>query len=112
MAGVFQPNVFQHGVFQEDVPSSDVYGGVGHYLYEAARARQLAKITRTVPPPIDRRTAPIFAPIGQARAPMPASVPGIDMAAIQNQRMAEQVQAVAAAAKRRRNEQALLLLAS
>jgi hypothetical protein len=93
-------------------PFDLVYGGVGHYKYEAARARQLAKITRTIPPPIDRRSAPTFAPIGQARPPIAPAAPAVDMAAIQNQRMAEQAQAAAVAAKRRRNEQALLLLAS
>jgi len=61
---------------------------------------------------IDRRSAPTFAPIGLPRPPMAPAAPAVDMAAIQNQRMAEQAQAAAAAAKRRRNEQALLLLAS
>lgn len=93
-------------------PFDLVYGGVGHYRLEAERARQLARITRTIPPAIDRRTTPTYAPIGVPRPPMAPPAPAVDMAALQNQLMAEQAQAVAAAAKRRRNEQALLLLAS
>lgn len=85
------------------------FGGVGHYKLERERAAQLAKITRKPPPPVDLRTAPQFAPIG--RAPVVAPVPVVDLASIQNQRMAEQMQA-ARIQKRRRDEEALLLLAS
>jgi hypothetical protein len=85
-----------------------VYGGVGHYLEEMERARQLAKITRKTPAPIDRRTMPRFEPLPGP----PIAPPAVDMAAIQNERMAAQAAAAAAAKKRRRDEEAVLLLAS
>jgi len=87
------------------------YGGIGHYLYEQERARQLAKITRKAPAPVDRRTAPTFKTIGSP--PAAPVAPVIDLQATQNQRMAAQMQALAQAkTKRRREEEAILLLAS
>jgi hypothetical protein len=49
-----------------------VYGGVGHYLEEIERQRQLSRITRTIPPPIDRRTVPQFAPLQASPIAPPA----------------------------------------
>lgn len=90
--------------------TDQVYGGIGHYLVAAEEARQLARITRTTPRPIDRTTPPQFRPV--ASPPIAPSAPVIDLQAIQNQRMAEQQQATAQAAtiKRRREEEGLLLL--
>lgn len=87
-----------------------VYGGVGHYLEELEKKRQLAKITRKTPAPIDRTTRPVFAPIGRPQVSAPA--PGPDLAAIQNQRMADEMRASAqaATAKRRRQEMEMILL--
>lgn len=84
-------------------------GGIGHYLEEIERQKQLNAITRKIPGPVDRRTIPRFAPL-QA-APVAPATPAPDMAAVQNQRMAEAARQVAMA-KRRRDEEALLLLAS
>ena len=84
-------------------------GGIGHFLEEIERQKQLNAITRKVPAPVDRRTIPRFAPL-QA-APSAPAAPAPDMAAIQNQRMAEAARQ-AAGARRRRDEEALLLLAS
>ena len=86
-----------------------VYGGVGHYLLEQERAKQLAKITRRAPGPVDRTTAPRFKSIGSP--PVALGAPVVDLAAIQKQRATAQMQA-AAAMKRRRDEEAILLLAS
>ncbi|MCK1275484.1 hypothetical protein IVB46_09610 [Bradyrhizobium sp. 61] len=108
MAGIFQPNVFQPFVFQEDEPSTTI-GGIGHFLEEIERQKQLNAITRKIPGPVDRRTIPRFAPLQAPPSAPPAPVP--DMAAVQNQRMAEAGRQ-AAVAKRRREEEALLLLAS
>lgn len=87
------------------------YGGIGHYLVEVENAKQLARITRKTPQPIDRTTKPQFAPIGSPPSAAPAPV--IDLQAAQNERMAAQQQAAAQAAtiKRRREEEAILLLA-
>jgi hypothetical protein len=107
MSGVFQPNVFQRNVFQE---APAFYGGIGHFLEEMQRARDLAKITRQTPAPIDRTTPPQFAPIGSP--PAAPIAPAIDLAAIQQQRMAAQQAAAAARAKRQRSDaEAILLLA-
>jgi hypothetical protein len=84
-------------------------GGVGHFLEEIERQKRLNAITRKIPGPVDRRTVPRFAPL-QAPPSAPAA-PAPDMAAIQNQRMAEAA-AQARIAKRRRDEEAVLLLAS
>lgn len=107
-AGIFQPNVFQPKVFQKDV--AGLYGGIGHFLVEIERAKQLAKITRKTPAPIDRTSKPQFAPVG--RPPIAPSAPVINLQAIQNERMAAQQQAAAQAAtiKRRRQEAEILLL--
>lgn len=86
-----------------------VYGGVGHYKVEMERARQLARITRKTPPPIDRRSVATFSPVGGP--PSAPIAPAIDLKAIQNQRMVAQAQAVKVA-QQRRDEEALLLLAS
>lgn len=87
------------------------YGGIGHYLVEVENAKQLARITRKTPRPIDRTTKPQFAPIGSPPSAPPAPV--IDLQAAQNERMAAQQQAAAQAAtiKRRREEESILLLA-
>jgi len=83
-------------------------GGIGHYLEEMERARQLQRITRNPGVPIDRRTRPRFQSMG--RAPIAPAVPVLDMQAVARERMAAQ-QAAAAAQKKRRDEEALLLLA-
>jgi hypothetical protein len=85
-------------------------GGIGHLLMEMERAKQLAAITRTIPPPVDRRSAPTFRP---APRPLAAPIaPAVDMmAAIQKQRM-DEAAAASKAAKKRRDEEAILLLAS
>lgn len=89
-----------------------LFGGIGHYLVAQEEARQLARITRTTPRPIDRTTQPTFKPV--ASPPIAPSAPVINLQAIQNQRAAEQQQAAAQAAtiKRRRQEEELLLLVS
>ncbi|WP_431014566.1 hypothetical protein [Bradyrhizobium pachyrhizi] len=83
-------------------------GGIGHYLEEMERARQLQRITRNPGVPVDRRSRPRFQPIG--RPPVAPPAPAVDIRAVELQRMAAQVQA-AAAQKKRRDEEALLLLA-
>lgn len=85
-------------------------GGIGHYLLELERARQLAAITRKVPGvPIDRRTVPRFEPL--RASPVAAIAPAVDMRAAENERMAAATAAAEAATKRRRRgEEALLLL--
>ncbi|WP_050384573.1 hypothetical protein [Bradyrhizobium pachyrhizi] len=83
-------------------------GGIGHYLEEMERARQLQRITRNPGVPIDRRSRPRFQPIGRPLVAPPA--PAVDMRAVERERMAAQAQA-AAAQKKRRDEEALLLLA-
>lgn len=84
-----------------------VYGGVGHYLEELERQRQLARITRKTPQPIQTKAWPALPPI-MAQPPQPA--PAIDPQAIVAQRQAEQKRAHAAA--RRRQALEMLLLAS
>jgi hypothetical protein len=83
-------------------------GGVGHFLEEIERQKQLNAITRKIPGPVDRRTMPRFAPLRPVLA-APAAL-AIDTAAIEAQRQAEAART--AAARRRRDEEALLLLAS
>jgi hypothetical protein len=85
------------------------YGGVGHYLLEAARAKQLAYVKRQPPAAIDRRSAPQFEPL--ARPPVAPSAPLVDMAAVQEQRTAVEMQAAKAAKKQRDLEAILLLIA-
>ncbi len=89
-----------------------VYGGIGHYLEELEKQRQLARITRKTPAPIVRTTVPTFKPVGGPPIAPPAPV--IDLQAIQNERMEAQriASAQAATLKRRRQEEELLLLAS
>lgn len=89
--------------------SDPTYGGVGHYLYEQAAARKLAAITRNPPRPVDRRTAPTFQPLARPYGAPIAPAP--DVAAIQNQRMADAA-ARAKTTKQRRELEAILLLAS
>jgi hypothetical protein len=84
-------------------------GGVGHYLLELEEAKRLARITRNPPPPLDLRTSQQFAPL--AKPPIAPPTPAVDLTAIQQQRMAAEMQA-AQAAKKRREIEALLLLAS
>lgn len=85
-------------------------GGIGHLLEEIERQKRLNAITRKIPGPVDRRTVPRFEPL---RGPPSAPVaPAPDVAAVQNQRMAEDPAQVARAQKRRRDEEAVLLLAS
>ncbi|MBR1206609.1 MULTISPECIES: hypothetical protein [unclassified Bradyrhizobium] len=83
-------------------------GGIGHYLEELERVRQLQRITRNPGVPIDRRSRPRFQPIGRPLVAPP--VPAVDVQAIARERMAAQMAAVAAQ-KKRRDEEALLLLA-
>ncbi|MCA6114252.1 hypothetical protein J6524_04820 [Bradyrhizobium sp. WSM 1738] len=84
-------------------------GGIGHYLLELERAKQLAAITRKVPGvPIDRRTVPRFEPL--RASPIAPPAPAVDLAAVQNERLAAAA-AEAAKMRRRRDEEALLLLA-
>jgi len=111
MAGLFQPNVFQRRVFQQDEDTAAfLFGGIGHYLLEIERAKQLARITREIPPPIDRRTVPRFEPL--RASPVAPIAPAVDMAAVQNERVAAAAAAAQAAKmRRRRDEEALLLLA-
>jgi hypothetical protein len=85
-------------------------GGVGHYLEEIQRQKQLNAITRKIPGPVDRRTIPRFAPLQAPPSAPPAPAP--DMAAVQNQRTPEAAAQAEAAKKRRREEEAVLLLAS
>lgn len=89
-----------------------VYGGVGHYLVELEKQRQLARITRKTPAPIMRTTKPTFKPV--RRAPIAPPAPVIDLQAAQNERMeAQRIASVQAATlKRRRQEEEFLLLAS
>lgn len=85
-------------------------GGIGHLLEEIERQKRLNAITRKIPVPVDRRTVPRFEPLQGPPVAPPAAAP--DMAAIQNQRMAEAAAQTQRAQKRRRDEEALLLLAS
>lgn len=82
-------------------------GGIGHYKLDLERARQLAKITRKVPPPIDLRTAPTFKSVGSP--PIAPALPAPDVTAMPNQRAGE---AAAKAARQKRDIEAILLLAS
>lgn len=84
-------------------------GGVGHYKLDLERARQLARMARKVPPPIDLRTAPQFKATGSP--PMAPALPAPMMPPAPDQRMGEAA-AMAKAAKQRRDIEAILLLAS
>ena len=110
MSAAFDINAFDSSAFDtEDVaPAGGAYGGIGHYLEAIEQARQLAKITRNTPSPIDRTSRPQFAPVGR-----PPIAPVVDLQAIQNQRTAAQLAASARAAtiKRGRQEAEILLLA-
>lgn len=89
-------------------------GGIGHLLMDMERAKQLAAITRTIPPPVDRRTAPTFKPAARPAAGSPWAIPA-EIAATQaamQQKRAEAAAAASRAAKKRRDEEAILLLAS
>lgn len=82
-------------------------GGVGHFLEEIERQKQLAAITRKIPGPVDRRTMP-----GLQRI-MPPAAPPAPVAAMANIEAQGQADAARAAAmRRRRDEEAVLLLAS
>jgi hypothetical protein len=112
----FETALFGNLALTADVPLSRTgfdynfqQGGIGHFLYERERARHLAAITRTIPAPIDRRSAPTFKPV-----PRPYSAPiapAPDLAAIENERMVVAA-AQAQATKKRRELEAILLLAS
>ncbi|WP_316214890.1 hypothetical protein [Bradyrhizobium sp. SZCCHNR2035] len=84
-------------------------GGVGHYRLEMERAKQLARITRKAPPPVDLRTTPKFEAIG--RVQMASAAVPVDRSVTQAQRIADQMRP-AQAAKKRREIEAILLLAS
>lgn len=113
MTAAFDKAAFDPIAFDCDPAKQDgytqFYGGIGHLLMEMQRAKQLAAITRTIPPPVDRRTAPTFRPVARPQAAPIA--PAVDMAAIQKQHM-EAAAAAAKVAKKRREEEAILLLAS
>jgi len=115
MLGIQPLGRYTLGQFPEDYPREIVpdaaflFGGVGHYKLELERAKQLAAITRKAPPPVDLRTRPQFAPL--ASPPIAAAALAVDMAAVQQQRMAAQMAQVQAA-KKRREAEAILLLAS
>jgi len=87
-----------------------VYGGIGHYLEELERIRQLARITRKTPAPIVHETGPRLPPIAPSVAePM---MPQPDPRQIIARRLeAEKLQRQAAIAMRRRREAEILLLA-
>jgi hypothetical protein len=88
-----------------------VYGGIGHYLEEIERARQLAKITRKTPAPIVHEIRPWLQPL--ASPPVARQPPAVDLGAVAAQRMAEQpAQQQAAVLKRRRQATEILWLAS
>ncbi len=88
-----------------------VYGGIGHYLEEIERARQLAKITRKTPAPIVHEIRPRFRPI-QEPAPQPLQQVPDPQSLIARRQEAEAQQRQAAIAKRRRQAAEILLLAS
>lgn len=116
MSGAFDPKAFDPGAFDcvpDQVGVFDRgYLGIGHYLEELARTRQLDRITRKTPAPIIKTSKPQFKPVGGPPVAPPAPV--IDLQAIQNERMAAQQQASTQAAiiKRRRQEAEILLLVS
>lgn len=101
-----------------------VYGGIGHYLEELERLRQLARITRPAPRPVMHEMRPQLRPL----APVPLSpAPGpmaamatpvgqaIHLQAVHLQdaarRLADDIaQQQAAVARRRRQEAEILLL--
>lgn len=105
--GTFDKDAFDTSAF--DDTASFLFGGVGHYKLEMERAKQLARITRNPPAPVDLRTRPQFAPLASPYIAPTAQAPGI--APGQDQRMAAQM-AAAQAAKKRRDVEAILLLAS
>ncbi|WP_316219391.1 hypothetical protein [Bradyrhizobium sp. SZCCHNR2026] len=84
-------------------------GGVGHFRLELERAKQLARITRKLPPPIDLRTAPKFEPVRRSHITSP--IPDVDLSSFQVQRTTEQMRA-AQAARNQSELEAVLLLAS
>lgn len=108
-AGSFQITAYPAQLSRTGFDYEFQQGGIGHLLMEMQRAKQLAAITRTIPPPVDRRTAPTFRPVATPQAAPIA--PAVDVAAIQKQRM-EAASAAAKVAKKRREEEAILLLAS
>lgn len=85
-----------------------VYGGVGHYLEELQRLRDLAAITRKTPQPIVRPRSPIRMGFDRPQAP---AAPVIDLQALQAQAQA-QAAAQQAARRKRQDAEILLLLAS
>lgn len=89
-----------------------VYGGIGHYLEEIERQKQLAKITRKTPAPIVQPGWRALPPA--PNAPLASAAPAIDLRAIAAQRIAGlQAQArQAAILQRRRRDIEILLLAS
>jgi hypothetical protein len=87
-----------------------VYGGIGHYLEEIERLRQLAKITRKTPAPIVQEIGPPLRPM--PAAPATLQPPAIDLQAVMAQRVALEQAEQAKVLKRRRQEAEILLLAS
>jgi hypothetical protein len=83
-----------------------VYGGIGHYLEEIERLKQLAKITRKTPAPIVQSPGPRLQPLA---SPLPQP-PTIDPRTVAAQLRARADQA--RILKRRRQEAEILLLAS
>jgi hypothetical protein len=86
-----------------------VYGGIGHYLEEVQRLKQLDAITRKVPPPVVRQSRPLI----EKRQPAPVAKPQpFDFQALADQAIAHQPdgQEQAVIAKRRKQEAEILLL--
>ncbi|MGM4967428.1 hypothetical protein AB7714_28300 [Tardiphaga sp. 1201_B9_N1_1] len=85
-----------------------VYGGIGHYLEEVQRLKQLDAITRKVPPPVVRQSRPLIEP----RQPVPVAQPQpFDFQALADQAIAQQDDGQSAIlAKRRKREAEILLL--
>ncbi|MGJ4997299.1 hypothetical protein ACQR0Z_22945 [Bradyrhizobium sp. HKCCYLS3077] len=79
-------------------------GGVGHFRLELEQAKQLAKISRRAPPPVDLRSALKFEPIGRPSPVTSAPTP-------QSNRTQAEIRAVRVTEKRR-EEKTIILIAS
>ena len=106
-SGAFQRSAFQRGAFQMD--AAETHGGIGHYLEELVRLRQLAAITRRAPLPLMREARPHPAmPPAQASQVEDTQTIVADALALQlTARIASRAQR---AAQRQRDEAEVLLL--